>query len=386
MPVQPPTTALPQPAPAVAAMAARLGSKLNWRCAAMAAAAVMAGAAALHWGGGLAVAAAVLLAFTAGLMQSRQLDLPEERAEPGIPATELPRQVVPVWKRSLDAARDHSERSMSMLLESFSNISGQLDQAIDAGAGVNVEPGAMDELIRKHQPELDALLGSTRLAVRLKDEMLERVIGLSQSLSDMVVLTREVQNIGRATHLLAINASVEAARAGEAGGGFAVVAEEVRHLAGQSRQAGIRLSKHMAAMQDSIDGLRLHVRRHDTDEDELTLQSTLSARAVLSALLGSLSEVYRSSRTLRDASQQVRGDLEKIFMGLQSQDRLSQMLGALGQDMERLAAWARGTPDEAAATPAQWLERLEASYPMEEMRSAHYDTVVVEKAAAVEFF
>ncbi len=386
MPAQPSPTALPQPAPAVAALAARLGSKLNWRLAAMAAAAVMAGAAALHWGGGLAVAAAVLLAFTAGLMQSRRLDLADERAEPGMPPTELPRQVVPVWKRSLDAARDHSERSMSTLLESFSNISGQLDQAIDAGAGANMEPGAMDDLIRKHQPELDTLLSSTRLAVRLKDEMLERVIGLSQSLTDMVVLTREVQNIGRATHLLAINASVEAARAGEAGGGFAVVAEEVRHLAGQSRQAGIRLGKHMAAMQDSIDGLRLHVRRHDTDEDELTLQATLSARAVLSALLGSLSEVYRSSRTLRDASQQVRGDLEKIFMGLQSQDRLSQMLSALGQDMERLAAWARGTPDEAAATPAQWLERLEASYPMEEMRSAHYDTVVVEKAAAVEFF
>ena len=386
MPAQPSPTALPQPASAVAALAARLGSKLNWRVAAMAAAAVMAGAAALHWGGGLAVAAAVLLAFTAGLMQSRRLDLADERAEPGMSPTELPRQVVPVWKRSLDAARDHSERSISTLLESFSNISGQLDQAIDAGAGANMEPGAMDDLIRKHQPELDTLLSSTRLAVRLKDEMLERVIGLSQSLTDMVVLTREVQNIGRATHLLAINASVEAARAGEAGGGFAVVAEEVRHLAGQSRQAGIRLGKHMAAMQDSIDGLRLHVRRHDTDEDELTLQATLSARAVLSALLGSLSEVYRSSRTLRDASQQVRGDLEKIFMGLQSQDRLSQMLSALGQDMERLAAWARGMPDEAAATPAQWLERLEASYPMEEMRSAHYDTVVVEKAAAVEFF
>lgn len=386
MPPLPRTPALPPPAAAVADMAARLGSKLNWRCAAMAVAAVSGGAAALHWGGSLAVAAALLVAFTAGLMQSSRLDLPEERAEPGLSATELPRQVVPVWKRSLDAARDHSERSTSTLLESFSNISGQLDQAIDAGSGANVEPGAMDELIRKHQPELDTLLSSTRLAVRLKDEMLERVIGLSQSLADMVVLTREVQNIGRATHLLAINASVEAARAGEAGGGFAVVAEEVRHLAGQSRQAGLRLAKHMAAMQDSIDGLRLHVRRHDTDEDELTLQATLNARAVLAALLGSLSEVYRSSRTLRDASQQVRGDLEKIFMGLQSQDRLSQMLNAVSQDMERLAAWARGTPDEAAAAPAQWLERLEASYPMEEMRSAHYDTVVVEKAAAVEFF
>ena len=386
MPVPSTRSSSSLPATGVAALAARLGESLNWRCAVLTAAAVAAGAAAQQAAGMAAVAVGLLVAFVAGLMQSRRLDLPEEHAEPGTPPSDLPRQVVPVWKRSLDAARDHSERSMSSLLESFSNISGQLDQAIDAGAGANVEPGAMDELIRKHQPELDTLLGSTRLAVQLKDEMLARVIGLSQTLADMVVLTREVQSIGRATHLLALNASVEAARAGAAGGGFAVVAEEVRHLAGQSRQAGIRLGKHMVAMQDSIDSLRLHVRRHDTDEDELTLQATLNARAVLGVLLGSLSEVYRSSRTLRDASQQVRGDLEKIFMGLQSQDRLSQMLTALGQDMERFAAWARGTPDAAADTAAQWLERLEASYPMEEMRSAHYDTVVVEKAAAVEFF
>lgn len=385
MPAQTPSSRPSVPARR-AGFAARLGSALNWRSGLVVAVAVGAGALAQQGAGMAGALGVALVAGVAGLMQSRRLDLPEEHAAAGTAGAELPRQVVPVWKRSLDAARDHSEQSMSALLESFSNVSGQLDQALDAGTAANVEPGAMDDLIRKHQPELDTLLGSTRLAVQLKDEMLARVLGLSQTLADMAALTREVQSIGRATHLLALNASVEAARAGAAGGGFAVVAEEVRHLAGQSRQAGIRLGKQVGAMQESIDTLRLQVRRHDTDEDELTLQARLQARAVLAALLGSLSDVYRSSRTLRDASQQVRGDLERIFMGLQSQDRLSQMLTAVGQDMERFSAWAHGKPDEAAATPGQWLERLEASYPMEEMRSAHYDTKVVEKAAAVEFF
>jgi len=107
---------------------------------------------------------------------------------------------------------------------------------------------------------------------------------------------------------------------------------------------------------------------------------------VLVALVGSLAEFTRSSRTLRDTSRQVQDDLERIFVGLQGQDRLSQMLEAVSSDMDRFTAWLEGAPDPAGATPARWLERLEASYTMEEQRSSHHDTKVIEREAGVEFF
>jgi len=59
-------------------------------------------------------------------------------------------------------------------------------------------------------------------------------------------ITNTITAIAEQTNLLALNAAIEAARVGEAGRGFTVVAEEIRNLAEQSKEATVNIASIVA--------------------------------------------------------------------------------------------------------------------------------------------
>lgn len=90
------------------------------------------------------------------------------------------------------------------------------------------------EIGHQHMAQLNKASWAGRQAGMEANQSMEKLTQKTKEAIDIIGL---IERIATQTNLLALNASIEAARAGEAGKGFSVVADEIRKLAEETRDA-----------------------------------------------------------------------------------------------------------------------------------------------------
>lgn len=321
--------------------------------------------------------------------QARALELHAQTQQtPADHLQALALQLAPLWMQHIEASRNQMEVAVTELTGRFSSIVDRLDQAMQAST-LSSEAGSSDlvRVFEHSQAELQMVLQALRDSMDSNHALHGKVQQLTQFVKELQAMATEVGSIAAQTNLLAINAAIEAAHAGEVGRGFAVLSQEVRKLAAQSGETGQRMAQKVAAITAAIEETRNSAADTTQSQAQSLTASQHGVSAVLERFQHLTTELSQSAQVLQDESRGIQTEIVQSLVQLQFQDRVSQMMGHVTDNMGQFSHQVQA---QQGLNIALLLQALESSYAMAEERrthaGAHASSAATHESDEVTFF
>jgi methyl-accepting chemotaxis protein len=155
---------------------------------------------------------------------------------------------------------------------------------------------------------------------RIKEQMASiaaSILSLTEKSQAVGEIILTVGDLAEQSNILAVNAAIEAAKAGEHGRGFSVVAEEIRNLADQSKQATAQIRSMLGDIQKATSAVVMTAEQGDKAV-EATLRLSAEAKSSLASLSGAISGSAQAAAQIAASSQEQLSGTDQVVLAMES--------------------------------------------------------------------
>lgn len=217
---------------------------------------------------------------------------------------------------SRDLQRETDEARKTAIRESY-------DQAVDIGRSVRLASDAskrsleeserMSLLALAGQKELDEVNASFSRVVEMTQSQNKLVTQLLIRAKEIASLATQIRELADQSGMLAMNASIEAAHAGEHGRGFAIVANEVKKLAMQTKEFSGDIGTKLGLVGDLVNQTA-HATSYTVKEMEESHVRVVEAGSTFGTLVDSACQVeIRGKEVFESTEEAARKNREILF-------------------------------------------------------------------------
>ncbi|WP_394269507.1 methyl-accepting chemotaxis protein [Qipengyuania sp.] len=229
-----------------------------------------------------------------------------------------------------------------------SDVAGIVQAVIDSSGVLRAEHVELQETVRELQQDQRRVAEASDEARLLSERAIERlgqgtaqiqsslaqitelldlvgaltthVTGFAAAMDQVKRCSRDIEQIAETTNILALNATIEAMRAGDAGRTFAVVANEVKSLAGETRKATDEITKVVDTLAGEAGTMidRIETGARASNQAKTSVASIETLIVGVSDLVG---EVDNQNEQITRATQLMTGNVRRVSDVLDSFDQ-----------------------------------------------------------------
>ncbi|WRD08634.1 methyl-accepting chemotaxis protein TlpB [Helicobacter pylori] len=236
----------------------------------------------------------------------------------------------------------NSSTTLNSVKNKATDIASMMNISIEQSQGLRKRLIETQGLVKESKDAIGDLFSQITESAHTEEELSSKVEQLSRNADDVKSILDIINDIADQTNLLALNAAIEAARAGEHGRGFAVVADEVRNLAGRTQKSLAEINSTIMVIVQEINDVSSQMNLNSQKMERLSDMSK-SVQETYEKMSSNLSSVVSDSNQSMDDYAKSGRQIEAMVSDFAEVEKVASKTLADSSDILNIATHVSGT-------------------------------------------